>query len=95
MDRPGGASRIMSNNDARVRRTGVYAYRCNLCGTNQPAATKTEARALRAAHRDEFHGPDEIVEVERMRFVDLPQSQKIATVVVAVALLVGFLAKAG
>ncbi|MBC9724377.1 hypothetical protein [Streptomyces sp. TRM68367] len=50
---------------------------------------------MRAAHRDEFHGPDEIVEVGRMRFVDLPREQKIATVVVALVLLVASLVRFG
>ncbi|MFE7075244.1 hypothetical protein ACFU96_34635 [Streptomyces sp. NPDC057620] len=43
-----------------------------------------EVRALHAAQRDAFRGPDEIVEVERMRLVDLPREQKIATVVAPV-----------
>ncbi|GGZ73060.1 hypothetical protein GCM10010389_08110 [Streptomyces echinoruber] len=73
----------------------MYEYRCRLCGTVEPAGTRAEARALRAAHREEFHGPDEIVEVPRMRFVDLPREQKIATVAVALVLLVAFLVKTG
>ncbi|WP_159050021.1 hypothetical protein [Streptomyces sp. MMG1533] len=40
-----------------------YEYRCNLCGTVEPATTQAQALAMRDAHRDEFHGPDEIVEV--------------------------------
>ncbi|WP_306952466.1 hypothetical protein [Streptomyces sp. B4I13] len=77
----------MSNNDARVRRPAVFEYRCKLCGATETAATQAEARAVRAAHRDEFHGPDEIVEVGRMRFVDLPREQKLATVVVALGVV--------
>ncbi|MER7477368.1 hypothetical protein ABZ568_00785 [Streptomyces olindensis] len=73
----------------------MYEYRCKLCGTVEPADTRAQARALRDAHRDDFHGPDEIVEVPRMRFVDLPREQKIATVVVALVLLVGILVKTG
>lgn len=71
----------------------MYEYRCKLCRTVEPADTRAEARALRDAHRDEFHGPDEIVEVPRTRFVDLPREQKVATVVVALILLVGILVK--
>jgi hypothetical protein len=83
----------MRSNDARVRRPALYEYRCKLCGTAEPAKTREEARILRAVHRDEFHGYDAIVEVGRMRFVDLPRKQKIATVAVAVALLVAGLVR--
>jgi hypothetical protein len=50
---------------------------------------------VRDEHRDEFHGPDEIVKVERIRFVDLPREQKIATVVVALLLIVASLVRFG
>ncbi|EMF20373.1 hypothetical protein H114_32559 [Streptomyces gancidicus BKS 13-15] len=66
----------------------MFEYRCNLCGETRTAASQAEARVLRARHRDDFHGPDEIVEVGRTRFADLPREQQIATVVVAVVLLV-------
>lgn len=103
MDRSGTASRIMSKNDALMRRSTVdgYAYRCPQCRTTSPEVpTKAEARAERDTHRRDFHGghiPDgeEILEPERMRFVDLPREQKIATVVVALVILVGVLIKAG
>lgn len=72
----------------------MYEYRCKLCGTVEPANTRAEARTLRETHRDEFHGPDEIVEVPT-RFVDLPREQKIATVVVALVLLVASLVRFG
>jgi hypothetical protein len=83
----------MGTSDARVRRPAMYEYRCKLCGTIEPADTQAEARALRDSHRDEVHGPDEIVEVPRIRFVDLPRNQQVATVVVALVLLVGILVK--
>ncbi|MET7809802.1 hypothetical protein ABZT26_02945 [Streptomyces sp. NPDC005395] len=73
----------------------MYEYRCKLCGTVEPAATQGEARVLRDRHRDDFHGPDEIVEVPRMRFVDLPREQKIASVVVVLVLLVAGLLRFG
>lgn len=93
MGQPRTPSSIMSTSDARVRRPAMFEYRCKLCRTTEPARSSAEARALREAHRDEFHGPDEIVEVPRQRFVDLPREQKIATVVVALILLVGILVK--
>lgn len=105
MGQSDGASRIMSSMDTRAGRAAGdgYEYRCPLCRTtSDPVATMAEARAERQAHRDEFHGghrPDgeEITraEPERMRFADLPREQKIATVVVALVLLVGILIKTG
>lgn len=95
MGLPRSASSIMSTNDVRVRRPAVYEYRCKLCGTTEPANSPAEARALRTAHREDFHGPDEIVKVPRQRFVDLPREQKIATVLVALVLLVAILVKTG
>lgn len=88
-------SSIMSTDDVRVRGPVVFEYRCNLCGWTEPAATKAAARVVRDEHRDEVHGPDEIVEVGRMRFVDLPREQKIATVVAALVLLVAGLVRFG
>ncbi|MDX3069544.1 hypothetical protein PV518_46760 [Streptomyces sp. ND04-05B] len=79
----------------------MYAYRCEQCRTTSPdVATKSELRAERDDHRRRFHGghiPDgeAILEPERMRFADLPPVQKVATVVVALVLLVGVLIKAG
>ncbi|MFI1957006.1 hypothetical protein ACH46L_03695 [Streptomyces althioticus] len=78
-----------------MRGSVVFEYRCNLCGVTQPAASQAEARVLRARHRDDFHGPDEIVEVGRTRFLDLPREQQIATVVVALVLLVAALIRFG
>ncbi|MEV8546939.1 hypothetical protein [Streptomyces sp. NPDC051572] len=94
---PRAESSIMSNNDARVRGPAVFGfeYQCKVCGWTEPAATREQARVVRDEHRDEFHGPDEIVEVERIRFVDLPREQKIATVVVALLLIVASLVRFG
>jgi hypothetical protein len=100
MGQRGGASSIMSGDDGRARRTtvgGPYAYRCPLCRTtSEPVETKAEARAEGQDHRDEFHGghhPDgeEIIRVapEPMQWADVPRGQKIATVVLALALLLG------
>jgi hypothetical protein len=104
MGQPGGASSIMSGDDARVRRTivgGPYAYRCPLCRTTSEAVeTRAEARGEGRSHRAEFHGghhPDgeEIIPVayEAVQWADVPRNQKIATVIVAVVLLVAALVR--
>ncbi|PWI05502.1 hypothetical protein DIZ27_38890 [Streptomyces sp. NWU339] len=82
---------------------GPYAYRCPLCRTtSEPVETRAEAKDEGQDHRDEFHGghhPDgeEVIRVEPepMRWVDVPRGQKIATVVLALALLLGVWIKTG
>lgn len=106
MGQPRGASSIMSGDETRVRRTpvsGPYAYRCPLCRTtSEPVDTRAEARAEGKGHRDQFHGghhPDgeEIIPVAAppVRWVDVPRGQKIATVLLALALLLGVWVKTG
>lgn len=78
-----------------------YAYRCPLCRTTStPARTESEAKAARAVHRRDFHGghiPDgeQIIAPDRMRWADVPSHQKIATLVVALVLILGVLIKTG
>jgi hypothetical protein len=96
----------MSGDETRVRRapvSGPYAYRCPLCQTtSEPVETRAAARAEGQGHRDEFHGghhPDgeEIIAVapEPMRWADVPRGQKIATVVLVLAMLLGVWIKTG
>lgn len=101
MDRRSGASSIMSGNDTLTRGSDMYAYRCAQCRTTSPdVVTKAELSAARQQHRDDFHGghiPDgeQVLEPAGMRFADLPREQKIATVVVALILLVGGIVRFG
>ncbi|MFF5019099.1 hypothetical protein [Streptomyces sp. NPDC001165] len=82
---------------------GPYAYRCPLCRTTSRAVdTRAKARAAGQRHRDKLHGGDHpdgegiiAVEPEPMRWADAPRGQKIATVILVVALLLGVWVKMG
>ncbi|MFE2424984.1 hypothetical protein [Streptomyces hokutonensis] len=96
----------MSGDETRVRRApvgGPYAYRCPQCRTtSEPVETKTEARAEGRDHRNDFHGghhPDgeEIIPVQYAptRWSDLETWEKVASVCIVVALLIGVWVKTG
>lgn len=82
---------------------GPYAYRCPQCRTtSDPVETRAKAQAEGHEHRHEFHGghhPDgeEIIRAEygQPRWSDMQPWERVASVAIVLALLVGLWVKTG